>query len=684
MEALLLSIARLLEPDIESGSITERKSAALNVFGVLYATPLVILGIAWLITATDLALYYARWPIMLLILALLILLDHLSFFVQMEWRKGRFADWKESLATVVVWSTVLVFGPSVLWVSLLHLFYTYVRWWRQQTERRYWVVLRNCAISVAQLTLGTLSALALYEHWGGTFPPPDLSSGTLLPALGATFAKDLIYVAILLPYIVASSRAVAPSEAALRTLVKFWSFTSLFNFVIDPFSLLGAVLYAQNGLNIYLIFTAAVVLTSYLAHQLSRVATRSRQRSRELARLEALGRELLNTPPNDLDLSDILEEHVAYLFPYTNIEIRIFGEGTLLRNPPETPSPPPTLWEWLRTTRRAHAFEQGSILPWTEDREKRSAQRGIIAAPILDAASGKPIGGIYLTRQETPEALESVINLLPAVQSVTAQIASALHSARVYRQTLEYQKAEQELALAGHIQASFLPKDLPEVPGWKIAARLIPARETSGDFYDLIPLSNGLLGIVIADVADKGTAAALYMALSRTLIRTYALQYLRRPDYVLKAANRRILMDTDTDHFVTIFYGVLDPVGEILTYANAGHNPPYLLNAHNHGVTRCLLRTGMPLGIFEGPTWEQKEVQITAEDLLILYTDGVTDAENESGNFYGTERLLKSIERHRTLPADELHARLLDEVQEFSGKAPQFDDITLMVLKHTS
>lgn len=142
---------------------------------------------------------------------------------------------------------------------------------------------------------------------------------------------------------------------------------------------------------------------------------------------------------------------------------------------------------------------------------------------------------------------------IAAVQSLAAQIASALHGARVYAQELEHENVARELAVAGQIQANFLPDELPQLPGWQLTAMLRPARETSGDFYDVIPLPNGRLGILVADVAGKGMGAALYMALSRTLIRTYAVEYDAQPELALAATNRRILADAGTGPFVTVF-----------------------------------------------------------------------------------------------------------------------------------
>jgi NarL family two-component system response regulator LiaR len=248
----------------------------------------------------------------------------------------------------------------------------------------------------------------------------------------------------------------------------------------------------------------------------------------------------------------------------------------------------------------------------------------------------------------------------------------------------DYQKVGQELALAGEIQASFLPDTLPYVPGWQLTATLEPARETSGDFYDLIPLPNGRLGILVADVTDKGMGAALYMALSRTLIRTYAAEYDTKPELTLSAVNRRILIDTHTDLFVTVFYGILDPISGMLTYCNAGHNPPYLLNGPNRDLVQELARTGIPLGIFDDMTWQQGTAQILPGDVLVLYTDGVTEAQDQKEMLFGQERLLEIAQANLERSAQDIQKSLIQGVHEFVGDVPQFDDITVMVLARDS
>ena len=238
----------------------------------------------------------------------------------------------------------------------------------------------------------------------------------------------------------------------------------------------------------------------------------------------------------------------------------------------------------------------------------------------------------------------------------------------------------QELALAGRMQASLLPAALPEVTGWQMAAVLRPARETSGDFYDFIPLPGGRLGVVIADVTDKGMGAALYMALSRTLIRTYAADYLDRPDLALRAANERILADTDAGLFVTVFYGILDPMSGTLVYCNAGHHPPYLFVSDPEGKIEVLPGRGMALGILESTQWGHRTIQLAPGALLLLYTDGVVDAQSPQLERFGNEQMVDAIQANLGHSAQAVQDGLLASLQQFMGDEPQFDDITLVAI----
>jgi len=273
------------------------------------------------------------------------------------------------------------------------------------------------------------------------------------------------------------------------------------------------------------------------------------------------------------------------------------------------------------------------------------------------------------------------INILAGVAQQTA---TAIQNVRLQVESVERQKLEQELQLAHQIQASFLPEHVPQVPGWDLAAHWQGARQVSGDFYDFVPLSNGgctnsLWGFVMADVADKGVPAALYMALSRTLVRTMAIGECD-PAEVLSRANDMIIADSHTDLFVTLFYAILDPERGVLSYANAGHNPPLLFNSRSNQVIPLTAR-GMAMGIMTSIELERRETNLEPGDLLVFYTDGVTDALNEDMAEFGLERLCRAVEAHRDESAAGVVGAINQAVTEFVGDTPQFDDLTLVVLK---
>jgi sigma-B regulation protein RsbU (phosphoserine phosphatase) len=243
------------------------------------------------------------------------------------------------------------------------------------------------------------------------------------------------------------------------------------------------------------------------------------------------------------------------------------------------------------------------------------------------------------------------------------------------------QKVSVELAQAGLLQESFLPQQPPDLPGWQMTATLKPARATTGDFYDFIPLPGQKLGVVIADVTDKGIGAALFMTSTRTLLRAYASEFLDRPDQVLNAVNRQITQNTHGGLYITLFYGILDPASKTIVYCNAGHNPPCLFP--KAGGIEELEATGIPLGVFESANWEIRQVKCSPGSVLVLYTDGVTEAQNKENQFFGIQSLKQAVQSVITEPAwsaQQIQEAILESVAEYSRDLPQMDDITLVVI----
>jgi sigma-B regulation protein RsbU (phosphoserine phosphatase) len=249
----------------------------------------------------------------------------------------------------------------------------------------------------------------------------------------------------------------------------------------------------------------------------------------------------------------------------------------------------------------------------------------------------------------------------------------------------EVERKNTELAIAAEIQQSFLPDSIAQVEGYDIAAKSVMAKEVGGDFFDVIPLEvvplgKGQLGIMIADVSGKGIPAALFMALSRIVVRVNATWYGDRPAAAIRDANTIIANDSKSGMFVTLFYGFLDSAGRTLTYVNAGHNPPIHFRAAD-GTLAELAATGIAMGVLDDAEYTQETVQIVPGDVLVLYTDGITEAENVNLEMFGIERLEKIIQASGRRSAQELCQDILSAVRTFCGDQPQSDDITLMVIR---
>jgi len=248
-----------------------------------------------------------------------------------------------------------------------------------------------------------------------------------------------------------------------------------------------------------------------------------------------------------------------------------------------------------------------------------------------------------------------------------------------YRRELE--RTEFEMQTAKEIQQSFLPESPPDIPGFDLAAISLPASQVGGDFYDFIPVGRDKLGIVIADVSGKGVPAALFMALSRAIVRANA-EGEPTVSEIIRRANRTISQEAKLGMFVTMFYGVLDTRQGVLSYVNAGHNPPFLYS-QTSGDIHMLRARGVALGVLDGASFEQREIALKKGDIVVFYTDGITEAMNDSEELYGNERLTGLVAGSAGLPAREIAGKIKDDVFAFAQDRPQHDDFTLVVMKAT-
>lgn len=292
-------------------------------------------------------------------------------------------------------------------------------------------------------------------------------------------------------------------------------------------------------------------------------------------------------------------------------------------------------------------------------------------------AQGRLVGSMLvgISEEDRRRLSNRRLNIL---NGIAQQAATAVVNNQLYKESADRLRLQQELDVAREIQESFLPSGSPEIPGLTVASYWQAARQVSGDFYDFIPRDDGTWGILIADVADKGVPAALFMALSRTILRTVGINR-RDPAEVLIRVNEIINYDAESDLFVTVHYALWDPHTGTLSYANGGHNPPLLLTAN--GDHSWLKAPGIALGILPEIDIPSNTIQLDPGDTLVLYTDGVTEAVNTDLDEYGTERLYWTAQSMHKQEPQAIVGGITASVLEHTGDIPQFDDMTMVVLQ---
>ena len=324
------------------------------------------------------------------------------------------------------------------------------------------------------------------------------------------------------------------------------------------------------------------------------------------------------------------------------------------------------------------------------DRQSGGTTRNLLCAPLT--SSRGTIGVIQVLNRREGDFGDGVLDFLDAL---AGSIAVALENARLYAQlrsqvedleraVLEHNQLialRQELDIARDIQKSILPGVFPPFPerrDFDLFAAMLPAREVGGDFYDFFLVDERRLGFVVADVSGKGVPAALFMAVSRTLLRSVALQGVA-PAECLKRVNELLCLENALEMFVTVFYGVLDTATGEVEYANGGHNPPLLLR--RSGAVEVVAPTGgIVLGAFPRVDYRAARVRLDPGDALYLYTDGVTEAARAGGDLFGDDRLVEIVSASGGLSPEDAVRTAVEAVQRWSADEPQSDDITAMTI----
>jgi len=303
----------------------------------------------------------------------------------------------------------------------------------------------------------------------------------------------------------------------------------------------------------------------------------------------------------------------------------------------------------------------------------RDATRSELVIPI--AVAGKVIGAFNLERDILDGFAADDVRLAAAF---AGSAGLAIERARLYRESLEKRRLDDELEIARSIQQTFLPKENPSIPGYDIAGMNVSSEEVGGDYYDFIRIVENQIGIAIGDVVGKGIPAALIMAGFRaSLIAEIRNNYAIRA--IFAKVNALLEETSQRGEFVTAMYGVLDAKNGIFTFCNAGHNPGLLLR--HDGTVEYLIEGGSPLGVLRQAVYEERPIFIRSGDLMLWYTDGVTEATNEADEQFEIERLQELLKENRERPAAEILEAIHRAITEYADPASTMDDVTMIVVK---
>jgi len=303
----------------------------------------------------------------------------------------------------------------------------------------------------------------------------------------------------------------------------------------------------------------------------------------------------------------------------------------------------------------------------------RERTRSEMVAPII--SNDEVIGVFDLESDELNAYSEDDLEVLMLLAS---QVAIIIEKVMLHEQLIEKKRLEGQLEVARQVQLELLPPSDPQLPGFDISAYNFPTEEVSGDYYDWVRIHDDQIGIVIADVAGKGVPAALLMAFLRASLRA-ATHIGYAPQNSMAKVNYLLWESIERNQFVTAFYGILDATNRTLAYANAGHNPPLLLNAD--GSARFLDQGSVPLGMFRDTRYYEYYLTLTPGQVLVLYTDGVTEAMNPREEEFGPDRLVNSVKAARDLSAREMIDAIQRDIWNWTDGKGAHDDVTFFVIK---
>ncbi len=303
-----------------------------------------------------------------------------------------------------------------------------------------------------------------------------------------------------------------------------------------------------------------------------------------------------------------------------------------------------------------------------------SSVRSVLCVPMLTRSALKGVLAVY-NKKEGKDFTEDDQRLLAIIAAQSAQV---VENARLYEEERSLIKMQEEFKLASQIQTDLLPKEFPKVAGYDIAGATFPARTIGGDYFDFIPIDDQEIAVCLGDVSGKGLPAALLMANLQASLRSQTHNGNSVKECISRC-NRQLYQSTSPEKFATLFYGILDTRTHTLTYCNAGHEPPFLMRAS--GEFARFNEGGTMIGIMDSFPFQEIPVPLAVGDTLVVYSDGVSEAMNADMEQFGETRLTELLQNNLSISAGALIEKLVMAVRTHAGTAPQYDDITMLVVK---
>ena len=300
--------------------------------------------------------------------------------------------------------------------------------------------------------------------------------------------------------------------------------------------------------------------------------------------------------------------------------------------------------------------------------------KSILSAPLK--TKGKLIGVLNVFNKLNENGFNSDDQRLLSI--IATQSAQVVENARLYDEEQSLKRIEEELKFATEIQTNLLPKSNPQIEGFDIAGKSMPAKEVGGDYFDFIYIDENRNVICLGDISGKGLPAAMLMANLQATLRGQAL-FTSSAGECISRANKLLYRSTDEQKFATMFYGILDSKNSTFHFSNAGHDPPFLINSKNDVIR--LTKGGTVLGFMEDFEFEEDSVKLKQGDTIIIYSDGITEAFSENNEEFGEERLISLLKNNITCKANDIISKVFETVKDHAKNVPQSDDITIVVIK---